>query len=227
MKEIELCSEMGVSLIDSMGTDESVVHAARVSIVGARAETEQGERKGLLNFLMKNRHASPFEHVTATFMLEVPIFVTREVHRHRTFSYNEVSGRYSVLPQKFYVPSEERPLVQVGKPGAYTFEAGTILDYQTTLVCLQSAYEEASRQYDLMLQMGIAKEVARDCLPVAVYTAFYMTGSLRNWFNFLSLRTSSDALYEIRQTANKVEELLHTIAPVSVGLWIENGRNPL
>lgn len=224
---IELCSEMGVSLIDSMGSDESVVHAARVSIVGARAETEGGERKGLINFLMSNRHASPFEHITATFMLEVPIFVTREIHRHRTFAYNEVSGRYSVLPQKFYMPAEDRPLVQIGKPGAYTFEAGTILDYQTTLVCLRSAYEESARQYTMMLDMGIAKEVARDCLPVATYTAFYMTGSLRNWFNFLSLRMAQDALYEIRQTANKVEELLHTIAPISTALWIENGRNPL
>lgn len=224
---IELSSEMGVSLIDSMGTDESVVHAARVSIVGVRAETEGGERKGLLNFLMKNRHASPFEHVTATFMLEVPIFVTREVQRHRTFSYNEVSGRYSVLPQRFYVPSEERPLIQVGKPGAYTFETGTIMDYQTVLVCLQAAYEEASRQYDMMLNLGIAKEVARDCLPVATYTAFYMTGSLRNFFNFLSLRTSEDALYEIRDMATRMENLLFNIAPVSTGLWIENGRGPL
>lgn len=228
-EKIELTSDLNAELVDSMGSDESVVHAARVSIVGARAETEEGERKGLLGFLMKNRHASPFEHVTATFLLDVPIFVAREVHRHRTFSYNEVSGRYSVLQPKFYAPDLDRPLVQVGKPGAYRFElpeddavyyklwSDFRFTYQTTWNC-----------YESLLGQGVAKEVARDVLPVGIYTSFYMTGSLRNWMNYLSLRTAPDALFEIRQVSDQIEnQLLCEVAPECMRLWIENGRSSL
>lgn len=226
-EKIELTSEIDVSLIDSMGDDSSIVHAARVSIVGARAETEEGERKGLLNFLMSNRHASPFEHVVATFMLKVPIFVTREIHRHRTFSYNEVSGRYSVLKPKFYIPSFDRPLVQVGKPGAYSFSMGSEEQWHSTKNALEVSYQQAWLTYQGLLNAGIAKEVARDCLPVGIFTEFYMTGNLRNWLSFLSLRTSPDALYEIRQVAGKIETQLHKIAPTVLELWDENNRQQL
>jgi thymidylate synthase (FAD) len=218
---IELISEIGVHLISSMGDDDSVVHAARVSVVGARAETEGGERKGLLAFLMKNKHASPFEHVTATFMIECPIFVVREVHRHRTFSYNETSGRYSVLQPKFYSPHYGRPLVQEGKPGAYTFVKGTEKQHDLVADVLEGAYQFAWDAYQYQLSNGIAKEVARDCLPVGIYTSFYMTGNLRNFLNFLVLRESSDALYEIRQVAHKIHHALRTVAPECVRLWEE------
>lgn len=226
-QQIETSSDMGVSLVDSMGNDESAVHAARVSIVGAKAETEEGERKGLLNFLMSNRHASPFEHCVATFMLEVPIFVAREVHRHRTFSYNEMSGRYTVLRPRFYLPTYDRPLKQVGKPGAYSFTCGS--NDEAVKVCseLRFAYQTAWNAYKFMLDQGIAKEVARDCLPVGIYTEFYMTGSLRNWLNFLSLRTPSDALHEIREVAFKIEQELYKIAPTSMELWDKSGRKQL
>ena len=226
-QEIELTSELGVSLIDSMGSDESVVHAARVSIVGAKAETEDGERKGLLNFLMSNSHNSPFEHVTATVMLEIPIFITREVHRHRTFSYNEVSGRYSILKPKFYVPHSDRPIVQIGKPGTYSFSQGSDEQYNALYPELQNSYQASWSTYERLLESGIAKEVARDVLPVGIYTAFYMTGNLRNWMSFLSLRTSPDALYEIRQVAFQIEQELCKIAPTCMSLWDENGRRPL
>lgn len=222
-----LTSEIKATLIDQMGNDDSIVHAARVSIVGARAETEGGEKTGLLNFLMKNRHASPFEHVTATFMIECPIFVTREVHRHRTFSYNEVSGRYSVLEPKFYIPRSDRPLTQVGKPGAYRFEEGTDEQFMLVLAENRFCYQTCWNSYEHMLENGIAKEVARDILPVGVFTAFYMTGSLRNWFNFLSLRTAPDALFEIRDLAGQIEEALIEVAPISMELWAKNDRNSL
>lgn len=224
---VELTSDIKATLINSMGNDETVIHAARVSIVGAEAETEEGERKGLLNFLMKNRHASPFEHITATFLVECPIFVTREVHRHRTFSYNEVSGRYSVLKPKFYAPNFDRPMTQVGKPGAYKFEQGTDEQVLEVWKELRFSYQAAWNAYEYMLDQGIAKEVARDCLPVGIFTSFYMTGNLRNWMNFLSLRTSSDALYEIRQLAGRVETQLHKLFPTVLNLWDENGRGSL
>lgn len=227
MSVIELTSEIDVNLIDSMGSDNSVLHAARVSIVGARAETEESERKGLLNFLMANRHASPFEHVVATFMIRCPIFVVREWHRHRTQSYNEMSGRYTVLLPKFYIPSVDRPLVQVGKPGAYRFEQGSFEEWQEVKNTLERSYQQSWNAYQGMLNMGIAKEVARDCLPVGIYTDFYATANLRNWMGFLSLRTSSDALYEIRQAAGKVEGHLHKMFPTILDLWDEHGRNSL
>lgn len=223
-EKIELTSEIDVSLIDSMGDDSSIVHAARVSIVGARAETEEGERKGLLNFLMSNRHASPFEHVVATFMIRCPIFVVREWHRHRTQSYNEMSGRYTVLQPKFYIPAVDRPLVQVGKPGAYRFEAGSFEQWQEVKNALEASYQQSWNGYKGMLNAGIAKEVARDCLPLGIYTDFYATANLRNWLGFLSLRTSSDALFEIREAAGKVETQLHKLVPTVMNLWDENNR---
>lgn len=224
---VTLITEIKATLVDTMGDDESVVHAARVSIVGARAETEGGEKTGLINFLMKNSHASPFEHVTATFLVECPIFVTREVHRHRTFSYNEVSGRYSVLEPKFYVPPAARPLTQVGKPGSYRFEEGTDEQAMLALGELRFAYQTCWNGYERLLEAGIAKEVARDLLPVGIYTSFYMTGNLRNWLNFLKLRTAPDALYEIRDMAAEVEEQLERIAPTCLECWNKNGRGQI
>lgn len=221
---IDLSNEMGVTLVDSMGNDESVVHAARVSVVGARAETEQGERKGLLQYLMSNHHASPFEHVTATFMVEVPIFVAREWHRHRTASYNEWSGRYSNLQARFYAPDYDRPLKQVGKPGAYTFDLGTDDEILVLYREMRHSFQTSWNAYEYLLDEGLAKEVARNVLPLAVYTSFYATANLRNWLNFLSLRTSQDALFEIRDAAFKVEEQLHRIAPTCLNLWDELGR---
>jgi thymidylate synthase (FAD) len=209
---VTFTDKIGVTLVDSMGGDESVVHA---------------ERKGLLNFLMTNRHASPFEHVTATFLVECPIFVVREVHRHRTFSYNEVSGRYSVLEPKFYIPNEDRPLQQIGKVGAYNFAPGTELQQEHTREQLTAAYTAAWGHYQFLLNQGVAKEVARMVLPVGIYTSFYMTGNLRNFLNFLVLRTSQDALYEIREMAFQIETKLRTVAPTCLDLWDENNRRGL
>lgn len=223
-EKIELTSEIGVSLIDSMGSDESVVHAARVSVVGARAETEEGERSGLLAFLMNNRHTSPFEHVTATFMVEVPLFVRSEWHRHRTQSYNEVSGRYSVMKPKFYVPHVDRPLVQIGKPGAYSFQVGSMEEWQSSKNRQERVFQVAWQTYQAELAAGVAKEVARNVLPLSLYTAFYATANLLNWLRFLSLRTDPSALMEIREAAFKIEQNLYQIAPITMELWDKAGR---
>lgn len=221
--EIEFTSDLSAELVDYHGTDETIIKAARVS---TQTELKEGDEK-LLAFLMKNKHASPWEHCSITFLVDAPIFVAREHMRHRVQHFNEVSGRYSILKPRFYVPNANRPLIQVGKPGKYSFEKGSILDYQTTLVCLQAAYEEAWRQYDCMISMGLAKEIARMALPVAIYSAWYATASLRGWINFLALRTEQSALWEIQQIANQIETELTKLYPWTMKFWNEFGRGAL
>jgi thymidylate synthase (FAD) len=218
---VTFSDQMGVTLVDSMGGDQSIVSAARVST--GSAGTAEADR-GLIKFLMKNRHASPFEHVTATFLVECPIFVTREWHRHRTQSFNETSGRYRILEPKFYIPGEDRPLQQIGKVGSYDFVVGTELQQEHTREQLTAAYTTAWDHYQFLLNQGVAKEVARMVLPVGIYTSFYATANLRNWLGFLSLRTAADAMQEIRDAAAKIETHLHRIAPVTLEAWDAFGR---
>lgn len=227
MTQIELTSELKADLIDHMGTPLSIVNAARVSFNDTHQEmTEKDE--GLIRFLMKNRHASPFEHCVATFRIKAPIFVAREWHRHRTQSYNEWSGRYSQLEPKFYAPGYDRPLIQVGKPGAYRFEVAQDDKVNIELYReLRFSYQTAWNCYQYLLDQGIAKEVARNCLPVGVYTSWYATANLRNWVNFLSLRTDEQALFEIRELAFQVEEKLYDLYPTVLEVWDKSGRSSI
>lgn len=227
MTQIELTSDLNVHLIDHMGTELAIVNAARVSFNDTHQVMTEAD-EGLIKFLAKNRHASPFEHCIATFMIEAPIVVVREWHRHRTQSYNEWSGRYSELEPKFYAPDYDRPLIQVGKPGAYKFEVPQ--DDATNIELyreLRFSYQTAWNCYEHLLNQGIAKEVARLSLPVAVYTKWYATANLRNWINFLSLRAEEQAMWEIRQLAFKVEEHLYRLYPVTMEQWDKSGRGPM
>ena len=179
--------------------DSDVLFAARVSTQGeqtlesAAAGTAASDRdRGLINYLMRDRHGSPFEHNSMTFYVQAPIFVFREFMRHRIASYNEESGRYRELRPVFYVPGPERRLVQIGKPGAYDFIDGT--PEQTAL-----AVEEGKRiataayeSYQRMLAAGIAREVARTVLPLSLYSSMYVTMNARALMNFLSLRTKRE-----------------------------------
>lgn len=224
---VELTSDLFVNLIDSMGTELSIVNAARVSFNEESAELTDKD-VGLIKFLAKNRHASPFEHCTATFRIEAPIFVAREWHRHRTQSYNEWSGRYSQLEPKFYAPDYDRPLIQTGKAGAYKFEvpkddALNIAVFKEFRFSCQTAWDT----YEYLLDEGVAKEVARMVLPVNIYTSWYATSNLRNWINFLSLRTDETAMYEIRQLAGSIEESLYKLFPVTMEHWDKAGRGSM
>lgn len=223
-ESIELKSDLTAKMLDHMGTELTIVNAARVSL--DKSSTALGESDlGLLKYLMKNRHASPFEHCVAQFYVECPIFVVREWHRHRTQSYNEMSGRYTELKPVFYAPDFNRPLIQVGKPGAYRFELPK--DDKVNMQVLSDmrfSYQTAWNSYTDLLERGIAKEVARDVLPVAIYTKFYATANLRNWLNFISLRTDPQALHEIRVLAGSVETQLHKIFPNVLNNWDEFGR---
>ncbi|MEN9965527.1 MAG: hypothetical protein RJA60_524, partial [Actinomycetota bacterium] len=218
-----------------------VLFAARVSTQGeqtlesAAAQTEASEdekrSKGLINYLMRDRHGSPFEHNSMTFYVQAPIFVFREFQRHRIASYNEESGRYKELSPVFYVPAEDRNLVQVGKTGAYEFLPGSAeqiaLVEQESRTSSQQAYES----YKRMLEAGVAREVARIVLPLNIYSSMYVTMNSRALMNFLSLRTSREGTHfpsfpqrEIEMCAEKMEEFWAELMPYTYEAFNKNGR---
>lgn len=204
MTDVQFSSTFSVTLIDKMGSDQRIVQAARVSTIGADS-IDSGVSQGLINFLMKNRHGSPFEHAQMTWMISAPIFVWREFMRHRIASYNEESGRYKQLEPKFYLPPANRPAIQTGKPGHYIFETDrALIEMQNELV--RSSCQGAYAYYEFMLEKGVAKEVARQHLPLCIFSTAYVTMNLRGLMNFLSLRTHSTAQWEIRQIAFQMEE---------------------
>lgn len=234
LDNIKLNSSMAVELVKHSASDEDVAFAARVSTLGERSKDESsGSEKlsGLINFLMRERHGSPFEHSYFTFYVKAPIFVWREHMRHRIASYNEESGRYRVLDPEFYVPDSDRKLVQVGKAGAYTFENGSEEQYELLAKQVTNSCAQAYERYELLLQSGIAREVARTVLPVNIYSSAYVTMNSRALMNFLSLRKASpDAKFpsypqrEIEMVAEKYEEIFSDLMPLTHKSFIDNGR---
>jgi len=229
MSSIKYRSDMTVNLVQSMGSDEMIAMAARVSTGGGTSTPEKDA--GLINYLMRDRHGSPFEHNAFTFYVEAPIFVFREFMRHRIASYNEESGRYKELEPTFYVPDLERRLVQKGKPGAYEFELGDLGQlaqvYRSSYEANKTAYEE----YQKMLDAGIAREVARGVLPVNIYSSMFVTMNARSLMNFLSLRTMREGTHfpsfpqrEIEMVAEKMESLWAEKMPITYETFNKNGR---
>jgi thymidylate synthase (FAD) len=202
-----------VRLDDCMASDLSVVNAARVSFA-QRSEEMSDRDAGLIRFLMREKHASPFEHSVFRFHVKCPIFVAREWMRHRN-SYNEWSARYSQLEPEFYVPEPEDVRTQVGKPGAYSFEPVDAELAEATREAQREAYAHAYRAYEGLLERGVAKELARNVLPVGIYTMFYWTVNARSLMNFISLRNSETAQREIRRFAEAVESLFAERMPIT------------
>ena len=218
-------SSYGFVRLDAhMADDLSVVNSARVSFA-KHTDTLDIADKALINFLMRERHGTPFEHNAFRFHVKCPIFVAREWFRHRIGSFNEFSARYSVMPPEFYIPEESAVRHQVGKPGSYTFE--TIEDSATrenARRAMSSVIKQSIRMYNSLLAGGIAKELARNVLPVSMYTQFYWTVNSRSLMNFLQLRSSDAAQYEIRQYAVDIEKHFAEIMPITYSSWINNGR---
>jgi thymidylate synthase (FAD) len=212
-----------VRLDAAMADDLSVVNAARVSFAQHTDEMDQRDH-GLIRFLMRERHGTPFEHNALRFHVKCPIFVCREWQRHRIGSFNEWSARYSQLEAEFYLPEPEDVRTQVGKPGAYTFEqvdgelAGSVRDAQ------RAVYEQAYATYQELLDQGIAKEIARNVLPVAIYTQFYWTVNARSLMNFVSLRNAETAQREIRRYGAAVEALFARCMPITHAAFVANDR---
>ena len=212
-----------VRLDGAMADDLSVVNAARVSFAQRSDEVSQREA-GLIRFLMRERHGTPFEHNAFRFHIKLPIFVMREWARHRMGSFNEWSGRYSRLEPEFYVPEPEDVRTQVGKPGAYSFDPVSDEIAEHARAAQRAVYEQAYAVYLDMLDRGVAKEVARNVLPVAIYTQFYWTVNARSLMNFLSLRNAATAQREIRRYAEAVEALFGEQMPVTHAAFVANDR---
>lgn len=191
-------SDFSVELVDHMGDDSSVLDAMLVStLTDDTVETmtiEDAQRK--INFLMKNRHSSPFEHNSMKFRVEAPIFVYREWHRHRIgISINEQSGRYTKFEPAFYIPPRERNLIQVGKPGAYAFEPAPAELHEWLVQDMKNDYSIQWQRYEERLERGIAKEAARMSLGVGIYSTMYWTCNARSLMAFLSLRTKAEPFW--------------------------------
>jgi len=233
--EVEFRSDVSVELVRAAAQDADVLFAARVSTKGEQSlEDVDGDAEraqGLINYLMRDRHGSPFEHNSMTFFVSAPIFVFREFMRHRIASYNEESGRYRELRPVFYVPGPERRLVQQGKPGAYEFVEGTAEQYDIAVKQTKAACEQAYAAYQAMLDAGIAREVARGVLPVATYSSMYVTMNARALMNFLSLRTKRDdsafpsfPQREIEMVADKMESFWSELMPLTHAAFERSGR---
>ena len=236
--EIQFRSDVTVELVRSSAHDSDVLFAARVSTQGeqtldkAQSGVEASDRdRGLINYLMRDRHGSPFEHNSMTFYVQAPIFVFREFMRHRIASYNEESGRYRELRPVFYVPGADRNLVQVGKPGAYEFLPGS--PEQTALVNdeVRAVATHAFESYQRMLEAGVAREVARIVLPLTIYSSMYVTVNARSLMNFLSLRTKREGTHfpsfpqrEIEMCAERMEEKFAELMPLTYDAFNKNGR---
>ena len=215
---MEYTSNLTAEVVEHMGSDQTVAMAARVS---TGKEDDAGRLEGLINYLVREKHTSTLEHCVVTFKIEAPIFVAREAMRHRTFSFNEISGRYAKLEPKFYVPDTTRPLVNKGTGAhpklvvsAQQQELHRAVDATSEAV---STY--AYTLYEGLIEQGVATEVARNVLPVSIYTRWYQTANLNNWFKFLELRQAENAQWEIRQIANQVADALETLYPVTVAAW--------
>lgn len=216
IQNLETIRHSSVELIKTNASDEDVAYAAWVSNFAAEARNRPADRiGGLINFLYSERHMSPFEHGSFTFFVDTPLFVAREFMRHRTWSYNETSGRYKELEPRFYLPTHERPTVQVGKPGAYTFTPGSDDNYAWLVTAHLKHFEDSWRIYQDGLQRGIAKEVARNVLPLGLFTQFYATSNPRNVMQFLMLRNEDQALWEIREVAVQIEKHFAATMPLT------------
>jgi len=212
-----------VRLDGVMADDLSVVNSARVSF--GRRVTELGDADaGLIRFLMRERHGTPFEHNSFRFHIRCPIFVAREWFRHRVGSFNEFSMRYARATDEFYLPAPEDVRTQVGKPGAYSFETVDPELAEQTRAALEDVYEQAYATYERLVEAGVARELARCALPVGAYTEFFWTVNARALMNFVSLRAAEAAQREIRRYAEAVERFLAERMPVTHAAFVANDR---
>jgi thymidylate synthase (FAD) len=239
MTEIILKSTIDVEYVQHVGTDEMLARAAWVVRPGV-TRTSDGkpitkERvEGVLGHMLKNRHGTPFEHGSLTVLVNAPIKVWREWHRHRiAWSYNEESGRYKQLDPFFWIPPKDRPMIRPEgfKSARPAFDVATDQEYELIRASLTQGYKDAYQQYEYMLSLQVDRGLARDVLGVGIFSACYCTANPRSIMTFLELRTKeedskrpSNPLWEIDNAARQLEEIFARYWPVTHRLWNENGR---
>ena len=224
MQKIDVLDHGFVRLVEHMGSDLSIVRAARVSYDAAwRAGEDDKSDARLINYLWRNNHTTPFEACEFQFEIKAPIFVMRQWHRHRTWSYNELSARYRELPEEFYVP-------EPGKLGAQSKDnkqGRTNEPVEEADGCSDEISESCKASfiaYRYLLDKGVSRELARSVLPVATYSHMFAKVDLLNLFKFLTLRCDTHAQYEIRVYADAMLELILPIVPVAVAAWKQGTR---
>ncbi|MFC7794549.1 FAD-dependent thymidylate synthase [Streptomyces cinereoruber] len=236
MTDIQFRSDVTVDLVKHTADDAHVLWSARVSTQGEQSldqvDADPERSKGLINYLMRDRHGSPFEATSITFFISAPIFVFREFMRHRVgWSYNEESGRYRELQPVFYVPDASRKLVQEGRPGKYVFVEGTREQHDLVTRTMEDSYRQAYETYQEMLAAGVAREVARSVLPVGLFSSMYATCNARSLMHFLGLRTQHELATvpsfpqrEIEMVGEKMEEHWARLMPLTHAAFNKNGR---
>ena len=211
-----------VSVVDYMGNDKRAVHAARVSLLndeveGFDVDVDERDEK-LLAFLAREQHTSPFEHSAYSVRITCPLFVSKQIMRHRTFSFNEVSRRYTSKGLQFFIPevmrqqAEKNLQCSTGEQVEDPIEARDV--YERHILASVVAYDE-------LLAAGVCREQARGVLPQCLYTEFYMTGNLLNWFKFLRLRLHPHAQREVQVVAQAVLEFLSEDFPITTKLFTD------
>jgi thymidylate synthase (FAD) len=226
-----------VDLVTTWGSDEDIIRAARMSTNkgfqgwGPVHDVDSGEIKAgdekLLRYLWEHKHTSVFEQAGATFEIQAPIFIAREIFRHRTFSYNELSARYTELPELCYIPSIER--LMNGKQSSVNKQASEAgftkeqaEDMQTLFEC---AYQDSRHHYEEFLKMGLSRELSRLVVPVNQYTRWRMSGNLRNWLQMLSLRLGEGVQPETKAYADAIKDILSPIFPRTMELFNEERKD--
>ena len=222
-KEYKVLDKGFVRLVDYLGSDQRIVQSARVSY--GKGTKTVSQDAGLIDYLLRHQHTSPFEQVVFTFHVKMPIFVARQWVRHRTGRMNEVSGRYSIMKDEFYVPETKdiEPQSKDNKQGRSDepFDEAKAKEIQAAL---QKGQKDSYDSYSELLDTGLAREVARINLPLSLYTEFYWQMDLNNLFRFLKLRLDGHAQYEIRQYAQVMLELVRKVCPMAVASF-ENDMN--
>lgn len=228
--DINFLENSEVRLIKSNLDDESVAMAAWVSTYGQEAEERLKDKPkvaGLINFLMRERHETPFENAgSITFFVKTPMDIGEEHLRHRIgWSFSKISGRYSELPAEFYLPAPSRPLVQRGKVGQYDFTDGGLDMAAITRAAIMENSQAAWTRYQTLKQAGVANEVARWVLPSNLMTQYYCTCNARSLMHFLDLRTAPNAKLEIQEVARKMETFFEQEMPLTHAAWKANNEH--
>lgn len=222
---IKLLDHGFIAMRDHMGNDLSVVRAARASYdQDWRTGEDAGKDEKLIKYMMTNHHTSPFEHVFFTFEVKCPMFIGEQWLRHRTWKFNKISGRYTELPDEFYVPDEDKITTQ-HKSNKQMRSDEYNENSRVIRAAVKSYHEEAYIFYKDLIAMGCPRELARGVLPANIYTRFIASVDLHNLMHFLRLRLSSHAQYEIRVYAQAIMELVESVIPITMGYFRETLQN--